>query len=127
MMSATGYIQIRAYESRAQIPLQDVAIAVTIPDGTAISMGITDRNGRLARISIPVPDKKESLTPEPSERPYAVVNIFARRNAYEQIEVENVQVFADTVTDQDLEMIPLSELPALWDQTVVFLTPPQNL
>lgn len=127
MMSATGYIQIRAYESRAQIPLQDVAIAVTIPDGTAIAMGLTDRNGRLAPISIPVPDKKESLTPEPGERPYALVNIFARRNSYEQVEAENVQVFADTVTDQNLEMIPLSELPELWDQTAVFLTPPQNL
>lgn len=127
MMSATGYIQIRAYESRAQIPLQDVAIAVTIPDGTAIAMGLTDRNGRLAPISIPVPDKKESLTPKPGERPYALVNIFARRNSYEQVEAENVQVFADTVTDQNLEMIPLSELPELWDQTAVFLTPPQNL
>ena len=40
---------------------------------------------------------------------------------------ENLQVFADTTTVQNLEMIPLSELPASWDQTVIFDTPPQNL
>ena len=43
------------------------------------------------------------------------------------MESENLQVFADTTTIQDLEMIPLAELPERWDQTVIFDTPPQNL
>jgi len=38
-----------------------------------------------------------------------------------------VQVFADIVTDQDLVMIPLSELPASRNKAEVFNTPPQNL
>lgn len=126
-MSDTGYIQIRAYESRAQLPLKDVAVTVTIPDGTAIAMGITDRSGRLPPIAVPTPEKAESLTPEPGERPYALVNIYARLSGYEQVEAENTQVFPDTVTDQDLELIPLSELPGSWDQVAIFLTPPQNL
>ena len=45
----------------------------------------------------------------------------------EQIEAENLQVFADTITNQNLEMIPLSEFPNQWDQTEIFNTPPQNL
>ena len=40
---------------------------------------------------------------------------------------ENLQVFADTTTYQNLEMIPLAELPPNWDQTVIYDTPPQNL
>lgn len=126
-MPATGYIQIRAYESRAQLPLRDVAITVTIPDGTAIAMGITDRNGRLPSIAIPAPDKSESLIPNPEERPYALINIYSRLSGYEQVEMDNVQIFADTVTDQDIELIPLAEFPDSWDQVAVFLTPPQNL
>jgi hypothetical protein len=55
------------------------------------------------------------------------VNLYARRKGYEQIEVENLQVFAETTTDQNLEMIPLAELPQAWDQTMIFDTPPQNL
>ena len=126
-MPATGFIQLRAYTSTAQFPLQDVAITVTAPDGTAIAMRLTDRNGRITPIEIPVPDREESLQPDPAERPFATVNLYARKQGYEQVESENLQVFADTTTYQNLEMIPLAELPASWDQTVIFNTPPQNL
>lgn len=126
-MRATGYIQVHAYTSYAQLPLEDVAITVTASDGTAIAMRLTDRNGQIAPIPIPVPDRAESLSPNPLERPYTTVNLYARRKAFEQIENENVQVFADTVTNQNLEMIPLSELPDKWDKSEIFDTPPQNL
>ena len=126
-MSATGYIQVHAFESYAQLPVADVAITVTASDGTAIAMRLTDRSGQISPIPIPVPDKVLSQSPDPGERPYAVVNLYARKQGYEQVENENLQVFADTVTDQDLRMIPLSELPGRWDQSAIFDTPPQNL
>ena len=126
-MPATGYIQAHAYTSYAHLPLENVAVTVTSADGTAIAMRITDRNGLIAPIEIPVPDKSESQSPEPGEKPFTSVNLYARLKGYEQVEAENLQVFADTVTNQNLEMIPLSELPNKWDQTVIFDTPPQNL
>ena len=126
-MSATGYITVRAYTSIAQFPLQNVAIAVTAPDGTAIAMRLTDRNGLITPIEIPVPDRAESLSPDPPERPFATVNLYARKKGYEQVEAENLQIFAETTTYQNLEMIPLSELPGSWDQTIIYNTPPQNL
>ena len=126
-LSATGYIQVHAYTSNARLPLKDVAITVTSEDGTAIALRLTDRSGLIRPIEVPVPDKSESLSPNQEERPFAVVNLYARLKDFEQIENENLQVFADTVTDQQLEMIPLSELPGQWDQTAVFDTPPQNL
>ena len=90
-------------------------------------MRLTDRNGLITPIEVPVPDRSESLTPNPGEIPFTQVNLYARRKGYEQIESENLQVFAGTVTDQNLEFIPLSELPNQWDQTEVFDTPIQNL
>ena len=126
-MPATGYIQVRAYTSQAQYPLSDVAITITASDGTALAMALTDRNGRIAPIPIPVPDRSESLTPDPTERPFTVVNLYAHKRGYERIESENLQVFADTTTLQNLEMIPLSELPDSWNQYILFDTPPQNL
>ena len=127
LLAATGYIQVRAYTSNAQIPLKDVAIAVTAADGTAIAMRLTDRSGLITPIEIPVPDLAESQSPNPGEIPYAVVNLYARLKGYEQVESENLQVFANTTTMQNLEMIPLSELPNAWDQSVLIDTPPQNL
>lgn len=127
LLPATGYIQVRAYASTARFPLKDVAITVTATDGTAIAMRLTDRNGLITPIEIPVPDKSESQAPDPNEKPYTSVNLYARLKGYEQVEAENLQVFAGTTTNQDLELVPLSELPNQWDQTVTFDTPPQNL
>ena len=126
-MPATGYLQVRAYESYARLPLEDAAIVVTAPDGTAIAMRTTDRNGRMEPIAVPVPDRSESLSPDPGERPFALVNLYAHKRGYERVESENLQLFADTTTIQNLEMVPLAELPDSWNQSETFDTPPQNL
>jgi hypothetical protein len=126
-MPSTGYITVRAYTSNARYPLQNVAISVTAADGTAIAMRLTDRNGLIQPIAIPVPDLEESQAPESYEKPFTSVNLYAHLKGYEQIKAENLQVFADTTTNQDLEMIPFSELPDQWDRIVLYDTPPQNL
>lgn len=126
-MSATGILQLRAFTSRAQIPLRDVAVVITATDGTAIAMRLTDRNGLISPVEIPVPDISESLDPAFPGQPYTNVNLHARKNGYEQVIADNIQIFADTVTYQNLEMIPLSEVPNDLDQTVNYNTPPQNL
>ena len=126
-MPATGYIQVRAYSSYAQLPLKDVSISVTASDGTAIAMTLTDRSGKITPISVPVPPLADSQTPGSPDAPFTVVTIHARLRGYEQIQADNVQVFADTVTLQNLEMIPLAEFPTAWDQSETFDTPPQNL
>lgn len=126
-MPSTGYITVRAFASTARFPLENVAITVTATDGTAIAMRLTDRNGLITPIEIPVPDKSESQSPDPGEKPFTTVNLYARLKGYEQVESENLQVFADTTTNQDLALIPLSEFPNQWDQSVIFDTPPQNL
>ena len=126
-LSAIGYITVRAYTSTAQIPLSDVAIAITNPEGEPIALRLTDRNGRIDPIAIEVPDLSASQRPDTGIIPYTQINIYARKEDYEQIEAENVQIFAETVTDQDLQMIPLSELPDSWTKAEIFRTTPQNL
>ena len=118
---------MHAYASYAQIPLQDVTVTITATDGTAIAMRLTDRSGRIVPVPIVVPDRLESLSPDPAERPYAVVNIIARLKDYEQIFVDDVQIFAEVTTVQDLPMIPLSELPSSRNKSETFQTSTQNL
>lgn len=123
----TGYITVLAYTGTARIPLEAVAIAVTAKDGTALALRLTDRNGQIAPIEIPVPPLSESQTPDPGVVPFTAVNLYARLEGYEQTENENLQVFADTVTQLQLQMIPLSELPDAWDKVSIYDTPAQNL
>ena len=127
-LSATGYIQVRAFASNAQIPLKDVAITITGTDGAAIAMRLTNRSGLLdAPVEITVPDLSASQSPNTGIIPFAVVNLYARLENYEEINIENLQIFANTVTEQNLELIPLSELPEKWNKAETFDTPPQNL
>ena len=126
-LSAIGYISVHAFTGISQIPLQDVAIAITDPNGDPIALRLTDRSGQIQPIAISVPDLSASQRPDTGVIPYALINIYGRKENYEQIEVENVQVFADTVTDQNLQFIPLSELPGMWNKAEIFRTTPQNL
>ena len=127
-MSATGFIQVHAYTSFANIPLKDVAVTITDASGAAIAMRLTNRSGLLeAPIEITVPDLSASQSPNTGIIPFATVNLYAKRSEFEEIDVEHVQVFANTVTLQNLEMIPLPELPAAWNKAEVFDTPAQNL
>ena len=128
ILSAKGYIQVHAYTSYAQIPLKDVAVSVTDNKGKTVALRLTNRNGSLDMpIEIDVPDRASSQTPNTGVIPFAVVNLYARLNDYEAIEIENLQIFANTTTDQNLEMIPLSEFPESFNKLEVFDTPPQNL
>lgn len=126
-LASTGYIQVNAYESNARIPLRDVAVTVVATDGTAIAMRVTDRSGQITAIPIPVPDLAAGQTPDTGQQPFTRVNLYARLPGYIQIENEDLQVFPDTVTVQNLEMIPLSELPDSWGEKEIFPTPVQNL
>ena len=55
------------------------------------------------------------------------MTVYAYKTDFEQISARNVQVFPGVTTVQDLEMIPLSELPDAFDESMLFDTPPQNL
>ena len=124
----TGYIQVHAYTSYAQIPLKDVAVTVTDNNGNAIAMRLTNRSGQLDDpIPVETPDRSAGLSPNTDQRPFTTVGLTARLADYELIDVKNLQVFPGTITDQNLEMIPLAELPQQWSQFAIYDTPPQNL
>ena len=91
-------------------------------------MRLTNRSGLLDKpVEIPVPDISSSQSPNTGIIPFATVNLYAKKEDYEEIDIRNLQVFPNTVTYQDLEFIPLAELPKMWNKAEVFDTPAQNL
>ena len=125
-MSAVGYLQAMAYASRARLPLEDVAVSVVDDEGRLLGLRTTNSSGQTTPIRLTVPDRAQSQTPG-QQKPFVTVNLYARAEGYEQILIRGIQVFADTVTEQQLQMIPLAELPGSWNQVEVYDTPPQNL
>ncbi len=127
-MPNIGYLQVNAYTSQARIPIQDVAVTVKNPSGPLIAMRLTNRNGQFpAPIPLEVPALSASQTPDTGTVPYLLVDLYARAPGYEEIDAKNLQIFPNTVTGQDLELIPLSEFPEKWNHAELFNTPPQNL
>ena len=127
-MSSTGYIQVRAYTSTAQIPLKDVAVNISDASQNSIAMRLTNRDGQFdIPVPIPTPDISAGQQPNTGVFPYTTVNLSARLENYEEIDVDNLQVFPDTQTIQELEMIPLSEFPNAWNKVEIFDTSKQNL
>ena len=119
---------MHAYTSDARIPLQGAAITITDSGGNAIAMRLTNRNGTFdTPVAISVPELSAGQSPNTGVTPYTAVNLYGRIADYETIEIENLQVFPGTLTVQNLEMIPLSELPDSWNRMEIFNTPAQNL
>ena len=127
-MADVGYIQVRAFTSKARIPLKDVAVSITDQAGSAIALRLTNRNGTLdTPVKIDVPSVIYSQSPGTGVIPYTTVNLYARLENYELIQVMNLQIFQNTVTIQDLELIPLAEYPDTYNKSETFQTTPQNL
>ncbi len=125
-MPAFGYIQAKAYTSRARLPVEDAAISVVDENGRLLGLRTTNSSGQTTPIRLEVPEAAQSQSPG-NAKPYVTVNLYARAEDYEQVLVRGVQVFPDTVTTQELQFIPLSEFPGSRSQVSVFDTPPQNL
>lgn len=127
---AEGTVIVRAYTSRAQIPVVDAAIIITQydPDGTTHLLAVrqTDQSGRTEPVTVQTPEVSESLAPEAGQ-PYALINIDAYHPNYERILIEHAQVFPNTRTVQNLTMIPREEYPSSFNETEVFDLPAQNL
>ena len=88
-MSATGYIQVQAFASNAKIPLPNVSVAITDQSGSAIALRLTNRSGMLDKpIQVEVPDLSASQTPNTGIIPFSTVNLYARLNGYEEIELK---------------------------------------
>ena len=125
-MPAIGYIQAKAYTSRARLPVEDAAVSVVDDQGRLLGLRTTDISGQTTPIRLEVPDLSQSQSPG-NGKPFVTVSLYARAEGYEQLLVRGIQVFADTTTTQDLRFIPLAELPGSWNRLEVFDTPPQNL
>lgn len=129
-MPSQGYLLAHAFTSNSIIPVEDATVTITqkSPEGLfeLIAIRLTDESGKTNSVAIETPDMAVSQVPS-EKTPFSLVDITAEHPLYERIVVEDVQIFPDNVSIQNLQLIPLDEAPELWNQTEVFQVPPQNL
>ncbi len=128
-MPTNGFLTIRTYTSTAQLPVEDVTVSVTRagPNGARLfATRITDESGLAGPITVPAPDRNESLQAG-AVAPYTTVDIIADHPDYERVLVENAQIFAGVLTQQDIALIPLEARPEVFNMTETFQITPQPL
>lgn len=128
-MAADGYLIIRTYTSAAQLPVAGATVSVTEQGENGarlIATRITDRSGRTTPIKITTPDRSESLTPG-QPLPFKDVNITIDKAAFGRVLIENAQLFAGIITEQNVEMLPLGEHPDTFNMTELIDITPQAL
>ena len=120
----------RVYTSRAQIPVQGATVAMTQKTSggrhTLLAVRVSDENGKTSPVRVNTPDLDASFYPG-GEVPFAQVDLWVESPGYEMLIVQDVQVFPDTETVQDLELIPLPEQVAPTTRTEVVQITPQDL
>lgn len=130
-MAEGGTIITRAFTSEAQLPVENVTVAVLRrnPDGTRelLALRTSDSSGRTAPVDVAVADGAAPQPGSPAQPPRTLVELVAEAEGFEKITVENVQVFSGVTTDQSFALIPLAQFPELWNRQETFRLPQQNL
>ena len=82
-----------------------------------------------SRAQLPVPGATVAVTQRAGggRSPFAVCDIWVEVPGYEMLLVENVQVFPNTETLQELELIPLPEQTSSSTRGEIVDIPPQDL
>ena len=128
-MASEGYLTVRVYTSTAQLPVENalVSLSNTSDEGTrSLATRLTDESGRTERIAVSTPDTTESLQPGQGI-PYTVVDVTVESPEYERVLIEGLQIFPGIVTQQDVELLPLLDLPPVYNMTEIIDIPAQSL
>lgn len=128
-MASIGYFTARVYTSSAQLPIRNATVALTqtTPSGTRqLATRLSDESGRIPPIAIEAPERSESLQPG-AVAPYTDLSVMVEYPGYERVLIEGLQIFAGTVTEQDVELLPLEELPQAYNMTELIEIPSQEL
>lgn len=124
-----GYIVARVYSSNAQIPIENASLTVIGKiNGVSNLLGsrITDENGKTDPIPVEAPDKALSMSAG-NENPFTIVDLKIYHPDYSTYYVKNAQIFADEVSVQDAELIPINEYTTRENRIRIYDVTKQNL
>jgi peptidoglycan hydrolase-like protein with peptidoglycan-binding domain len=101
---STGQIRVRCMTANF-IPIENVTVIITYPKQPTeiVEQLVTNESGLTDLVSLPAPNLVYSL--EPSKvRPYSLYDIIVSAEGYETAFFYNIEILADTISDQDVTL-----------------------
>jgi len=129
-MAEFGFVKTHVYTSVANLPLQGVTIVLSrrLQDGRReiLAARKTDSSGNTEPIQVATPNTAVSQTPG-NTIPFSYIDITADLPLFEQVLVQDVQVFPGVITLQEIQMLPLDTLYTRESDTQQVEITPQDL
>lgn len=129
-MDKKGSIITRVFTSKAQLPIENASVTVYRDNGSGgsevIAQRTTNSSGRTTPVVVDTPAIELSQNPG-NINPFTIVNIRVSHPEFYNIVINDVQVFSDTITIQNADMIPIEETNSKHDRTETVNVTPQNL
>lgn len=123
-----GYIRVQAFTAAQALPVSGARVTFTETNGDAIAERTTNLNGQTALVEIETPEKNLSQSPqENGTKVFSTINIKVTMPMYQTMIFEEVQVFSDQVSIQNVFLVPLPEYTEPNNQPSTFTVVPQTL
>lgn len=121
-----GTIISQITTSDALIPVENAYVWIT-QGNNLLNFQVTDKNGKTEPITLPAPDKSESLSPGNTSLAFGAYDIHVYHPMYQPFEIKNIQVFSGITTLQQLSLILQPEFAAAADNLTISDVTRQNL
>lgn len=124
-----GFLGVSTFAAGRILPISGANVYVSqIEEGKEklLYSLITDENGNTPIVSIEAPDMALSEQPGNS-KPFSLINIRVIKDSFFRTIIKDVQVFANRITIQNVDMVPLPENTEGVNTTNTFVVLPQNL
>ena len=106
-----GTLTVKTYTAGGALPVAQSIVRVIGVDteNKFIEFSvITDRDGITPKLVLAAPGKSASLSPSPTQAPYAQYNIEITADGFYPKRIENVALFSGIDTYQSVNMVPLA-------------------
>ena len=107
----SGSLIIKTYTAGGALPVGNSVVKITgvDEDNRFVEFSLlSDVDGLTPRIPLPSPQKSTSLSPDPTEAPYAQYNIAVSAEGYYPKLIKSVAVFSGVDTFLPINMIPIA-------------------
>lgn len=126
----TGYIAVSVFTASGALPVEGAVVTVYIIDRegeeNVISHQVTDANGQVPKIELPV--RYNRLDPlESSQYYYNTYNLRVQAINYYTVNIIGFRVFPNTTTNFNIDLIPVAVGPTVAVPNQTFVIPPSPI
>lgn len=112
-ISSKGTLTVQVAESENAVPIQNALVTITETEGGKQVLKYlltTDASGRTPAVELPAPNEDSNIYPA-EKMPYSIYYVRISHPGYYTEAEHMVQIFRDSVSYLNINMIPLPEFP----------------